>query len=82
MTNQPSGRDPRVAEAERLLVRYGIAAGQVSVCGPENEIAAIALPAADLRQLLDDAADPLVAELHGLGFRYVALDLAPLDTEP
>ncbi len=70
--------DERVARAERLLAARGFAGAQVSVEGHEREIAALRVPAEAWERLAEDEG-ALAAEVKALGFRYVALDLAPAE---
>lgn len=81
MTESASA-DARVEAATRMLVDHGISRGEISAEGLEGEIASIRLP----EELLDfmlasDAGEGLAADIRGLGFRYVALDLLPADDE-
>ncbi|HEX5724879.1 MAG TPA: hypothetical protein VFX98_05405 [Longimicrobiaceae bacterium] len=71
--------DVRAAAAGRLLVEYGLAGAAVEVEGHEREIAAVRVRAEDWERLLGEEGARLVAEVKALGFRYVALDLLPLD---
>lgn len=71
-------RDPervpeRVAEARGLLARAGVAA-TVTAAGTDGEIAAVR-GAPSLREDLMR----LAPEIRALGFRYVALELDPLE---
>ncbi len=70
--------DPRVAEAERVLAGHGVAA-EVSVEGHEREIAAVRVGEEAWSRLLGEEGAAIAAEVRALGFRYVALDLAPAD---
>ncbi len=70
--------DERVARAERLLAARGFAGAVVSVEGHEREIAAVRVPADSWERLAEDDG-ALSAEVKALGFRYVALDLAPAE---
>ena len=70
--------DPRVAEAERVLAAHGVAA-DVSVEGHEREIAAVRVGEDAWPRMLGDEGAAIAAEVKALGFRYVALDLAPAD---
>ena len=70
--------DPRVAEAERVLAGHGVAA-DVSVEGHEREIAAVRVAEDAWARMLGDEGAVIAAEVKALGFRYVALDLAPAD---
>jgi len=73
-----SADDPRVAEAERVLAGHGVAA-DVSVEGHEREIAAVRVAGDAWARMLGDEGARIAAEVKALGFRYVALDLAPAD---
>jgi PP-loop superfamily ATP-utilizing enzyme len=68
--------DSRVAEAERVLAGHGVAA-DVSVEGHEREIAAVRVSEDAWGRMLGDEGAAIAAEVKALGFRYVALDLAP-----
>ncbi len=70
--------DERAARAERLLAASGFAGARVSVEGHEREIAAVRVPAAAWERLAGEEGARLAGELKVLGFRYVALDLAPV----
>lgn len=70
--------DPRVAEAERVFAAHGVAA-DVSLEGHEREIAAVRVAEDAWARLLGDEGAAIAAEVKALGFRYVALDLAPAD---
>jgi PP-loop superfamily ATP-utilizing enzyme len=70
--------DERVARAERLLAARGFAGAEVSVEGHEREIAAVRVPAGAWERLAEDEG-VLATEVKALGFRYVALDLAPAE---
>lgn len=70
--------DPRVAEAERVFAAHGVAA-DVTVEGHEREIAAVRVGEDAWARLLGDEGAAIAAEVRALGFRYVALDLAPAD---
>jgi PP-loop superfamily ATP-utilizing enzyme len=70
--------DPRVAQAERVLAGHGVAA-DVSVEGHEREIAAVRVAEDAWARMLGDEGAAIAAEVKALGFRYVALDLAPAD---
>ena len=72
--------DPRVAEAERVLAAHGVAA-DVSVEGHEREIAAVRVGEDAWARMLGDEGAAIAAEVKALGFRYVALDLAPADDD-
>jgi PP-loop superfamily ATP-utilizing enzyme len=66
--------DPRIAAAERVLARHGVAA-DVSVEGHEREIAAVRVAEDAWGRMLGDEGAAIAAEVKALGFRYVALDL-------
>ena len=70
--------DPRIAAAERVLAGHGVAA-DVSVEGHEREIAAVRVAEGAWGRMLGDEGAAIAAEVKALGFRYVALDLAPAD---
>lgn len=70
--------DPRIGAAERVLAGHGVAA-DVSVEGHEREIAAVRVAAGAWARMLGDEGAAIAAEVKALGFRYVALDLAPAD---
>jgi PP-loop superfamily ATP-utilizing enzyme len=72
--------DPRVAEAERVFAAHGVAA-DVSVDGHEREIAAVRVAEDAWGRMLGDEGAAIAAEVKALGFRYVALDLAPRDDD-
>lgn len=67
--------DERATRAERLLAERGFAGARVSAEGHEHEIAAVRVPAGAWERLARDA--EVAGEVKALGFRYVALDLAP-----
>jgi PP-loop superfamily ATP-utilizing enzyme len=69
--------DERAGRAERLLATRGFEGARVSVEGHEREIAAVRVPADAWERLAGDEGARLAAEVKALGFRYVALDLAP-----
>ena len=69
--------DERARRAERLLAVRGFPGVRVSVEGHEREIAAVRVPAAGWERLAGEEGVRLAAEVKALGFRYVALDLAP-----
>jgi PP-loop superfamily ATP-utilizing enzyme len=69
--------DERAGRAERLLAARGFEGARVSVEGHEREIAAVRVPADAWERLAGDEGTRLAAEVKALGFRYVALDLAP-----
>ena len=69
--------DVRAGHAERLLAVRGFEGARVSVEGHEREIAAVRVPADAWERLAGDEGVRLAAEVKALGFRYVALDLAP-----
>ena len=73
--------DPRIAQAVHVLVEHGVGGAQVSVEGHEQEIAAVRVPDGDWERLLGDEGARIAAAVKQVGFRYVALDLAP-DGEP
>jgi PP-loop superfamily ATP-utilizing enzyme len=70
--------DPRIAQAERVLAGHGVAA-DVSIEGHEREIAAVRVAQDAWARMLGDEGAAIAAEVKALGFRYVALDLAPAD---
>lgn len=72
-----SAADPRVARAEALLRARGYPAARVGVDGLEQEIAAVRAPHEEWERLLGSEGAAVAAALRGVGFRYVALDLAP-----
>ena len=71
--------DPRLHRALQVLEKAGVRGARVSSAGHENEIVAVSVPAGELDPLLTGDAHPIVGELKGLGFRYVAIDLAPVE---
>jgi PP-loop superfamily ATP-utilizing enzyme len=71
--------DPRIAEAERLLAAHGVFGAAVSVEGHEREIAALRVPDGAWARMMGDDGAAIAAAVRALGFRYVALDLAPTD---
>ena len=72
-------RDSRAELAAALLREHGMEGVRVSVAGHEAEVAVLSVPADAWERLLADDAQPLVERVKALGFRYVALDLDPLD---
>ena len=69
--------DERAGRAERLLAARGFQGARVSVEGHEHEIAAVRVPAEAWERLAGEEGARLATEVKALGFRYVALDLAP-----
>ena len=74
-----SGADPRLAEAGALLAERGLAGAELRVEGHQAEVAALRVPAAAWEEVLGPEGARLTEALRGLGFRYVALDLEPLE---
>lgn len=72
--------DLRIAAAERVLAGHGVAA-DVSIEGHEREIAAVRVAEDAWGRMLGDEGAAIAAEVKALGFRYVALDLAPQDDD-
>lgn len=76
MSEAASTSSDRVRAALAMLVRRGLDGCTARAAGSEGEVLLLAAPAADENRLRD-AADPIfLAELRGVGFRYIALDLA------
>lgn len=75
----PASADERVRAAERVVAEEGISGALIIVEGHEREIAAIRVSVDDLDRLVGDAGVRLAERVRALGFRYVALDLLPLD---
>lgn len=71
--------DDRVRAAERVVADEGIDGATVTVEGHEREIAAIRVSADDWDRLVGDTGVRLAERVRALGFRYVALDLLPVD---
>lgn len=71
--------DERVRAAEWVVAEVGIAGAVVTVEGHEREIAAIRVSSDDWNRLVGDEGVRLAERVRALGFRYVALDLLPLD---
>lgn len=69
--------DQRVVRVERLLAVHGFAGARVTAEGHEHEIAAVRVPAGVWERLAGDEGARVAGEVKALGFRYVALDLAP-----
>jgi PP-loop superfamily ATP-utilizing enzyme len=69
--------DERVVRAELLLAERGFAGARVSVEGHEHEIAAVRVPAGAWERLAGHEGARVAGEVKALGFRYVAIDLAP-----
>jgi PP-loop superfamily ATP-utilizing enzyme len=69
--------DARAERAARLLAARGFAGAEVTVEGHEREIAAVRVPAGAWGRLAGEDGARVAAEVRALGFRYVALDLAP-----
>jgi len=63
--------DARVAAVEAILAREGIP-GSACVAGHAGDVAALSVPAETLARLA-----ALAPEIKALGFRYVAVELAP-----
>ena len=66
-----SAADARLAAVEAILAREGIA-GQATVAGHMGDVAALAVAPVHLARLAE-----LAPEIKALGFRYVAIELAP-----
>ena len=66
----------RLIEAERVLMRHGIAGTRVEVAGHAEEIIALAIPDASWERMLGPGGRAISEQIRALGFRYVALDLA------
>lgn len=66
-----SAADARIAAVEAILAREGIA-GHATVAGHMGDVAALAVAPAHLARLAE-----LAPEIKALGFRYVAIELAP-----
>jgi len=66
--------DPRISAAGDVLRRAGIAGFHVDVAGHARDIAVLHAPPDALARLAD-----LAPEIKALGFRYVAVDLAPAE---
>jgi hypothetical protein len=64
--------DPRLAAAAAILAGAGVPGARVRAAGHQAEVAAVAAPPALLQRVA--AAAP---RIKALGFRYVALELAP-----
>jgi hypothetical protein len=64
-------KDLRLARAQRILASVGLAT-RVSVTGHADDVLSVQAPIAQLRGL-----QALAPGLKRLGFRYVALELAP-----
>lgn len=71
--------EQRLGRARRLLRQAGLAEARVRCAGPEREIAVLSAPAAAWDELLGEQHRALVAAIKQLGFRYVALDLDPVE---
>ncbi|MDQ3557197.1 MAG: hypothetical protein M3409_10555 [Gemmatimonadota bacterium] len=77
-----STREERVERARALLEGAGLPEARVETEGTEGEIAAIHLPAEQWGRLEGEPGREISARLRSLGFRYVAVDLAPLPRAP
>ncbi len=64
--------DDRIAAVEALLRAHGIPTARVDAVGQGGEIAAVSAPLAHIAVLTE-----LAPRIKALGFRYVAMDLAP-----
>lgn len=73
--------DERIHQAARVLAEHGVPGARVTVEGHEAEIAAVRVPDDAWDRLLGDDGARIAAAVKGVGFRYVALDLA-VDGEP
>lgn len=71
--------DPRLAQAESLLSEEGLSGATVTAEGPQGEIAAVRVDAGGWARLMEDENAAVIAGIRALGFRYVALDLLPLE---
>jgi hypothetical protein len=71
--------DARRAAGESILREHGLAAARLDATGPEGEIAAIQVAPADWDALLESDSAAVIAGIRALGFRYVALDMLPLE---
>jgi PP-loop superfamily ATP-utilizing enzyme len=72
--------DQRLLAAESLLREEGFFGAQVAAEGPDGEIAAVRVDSSGWARLMEDESAPLIAGIRAIGFRYVALDLLPLET--
>ncbi len=66
-----SEADTRIVALEAILAREGIV-GHASVAGHVGDVAALAVASEHLARLAE-----LAPEMKALGFRYVAIELAP-----
>ena len=71
-----SAVESRLERAEQILREKGFASPAVRVSGHEGEIAAVSISRQQWERLIVEG-NEIGAELRRLGFRYVALDLAP-----
>jgi hypothetical protein len=71
--------DERISAARSLLQEEGLFQAEVAAEGPDGEIAALRLDQAGWLRLMEEENPPLIAGIRALGFRYVALDLLPLE---
>lgn len=71
-----SSRDQRAETAERLLRERGIEGARVSSAGNHGEIASVQVSMDYFARLAE-----LAPEIKALGFLYVALELAPDDSQ-
>lgn len=74
-----AGADDRIAAAERALAEHGVYGASVEVEGHEREIAAVRVPQAAWERMIGPDGAAAAAAVKEIGFRYVALDLAPAD---
>lgn len=68
--------DPRVSAAEAVLRELGVD-GRVEVRGHEGEMACLRLAERDRATLAGERGERIAERVRALGFRFVALDLAP-----
>jgi PP-loop superfamily ATP-utilizing enzyme len=81
-TDTSTDTEARLRAAERLLRENGYPAAAVALRGAAADIAAVALPRADFERITaEPEALRVTGRLRALGFRYVALDLAPREDE-
>ena len=73
---QSSGGDDRPLLASAVLSAEGFADVRLRIEGHEGEVAVLGAAAESFERLAGPAGERVVARIKGLGFRYVALDLA------
>jgi hypothetical protein len=74
-----SAADPRLRAAGAILAEWGLSGVELRVEGHAAEIGSLRVPASAWERLAGEEGARLAEALKGLGLRYVALDLEPLE---